>query len=121
MMLKKYYQIRVLKTPKYLNILCQILNPAYKNQLKKNFENIKIDRCYFHFFKLLWNKAKHLGLVYKTNIKNNKIILFILKIIPFLDIDYKNDIFEKLGNIYYSKEDKDDNDLNHTTLLPPET
>ena len=31
------------------------------NSVKKNFENSTIDGCFFHFVKLLWNKAKLLG------------------------------------------------------------
>ena len=35
---------------------------AMQKAVKKNFENIKIDGCYFHFIKLFWAKAKKLNL-----------------------------------------------------------
>ena len=42
-----------------------------------NFENITIDDCYFHFVKLLWNKAKSFFLCKKEKLKNTKILTFI--------------------------------------------
>ena len=36
-----------------------------QNAVKKNFPKAKIDGCYFHFVKLLWTKAKTLGLTTK--------------------------------------------------------
>ena len=39
------------------------------NEVKKNFDDIKIDGCYFHFVKLLWTKAKNLGLCKVNKLK----------------------------------------------------
>ena len=34
---------------------------SLQKSIKSNFPNAKTDRCYFHFVKLLWKKAKKLG------------------------------------------------------------
>ena len=72
--------------------------------IKINFENARIDGCYFHYVKLLWSRAKKYGLCSQRMLKNTKIILFILKILPFVFPDDRNNIFEKLEN-FYVKED----------------
>ena len=72
--------------------------------LKNTFENILINGCYFHFVKLLWGKAKKLGLCTKEKIKHTKILIFILKIIPFMKIDEKKLVFKKIQDFY--EEDK---------------
>ena len=58
-----------------------------QNAIKKNFPKAQVDGCYFHFVKLLWTKAKTLGLTTKNRLKITKILIFILKLIPFIDID----------------------------------
>ena len=75
-----------------------------QKSIKKNFEKAVVDGCYFHFVKLLWAKAKNNGLCTKKYIKNTKIILFIFKIIPFIDIDDRVQLFDKLQE-YFSIED----------------
>ena len=67
-----------------------------QNALKINFPNCKVGGCFFHFVKLLWTKVKSLGLCNKSNLKLTKIIVFILKLIPFTDIDNKSFIFKKV-------------------------
>ena len=57
--------------------------------LKKTFENILINGCFFHFVKLLWGKAKKMGLCTKGKIKHTKLLICILKIIPFMKIEEK--------------------------------
>ena len=54
-----------------------------QNAVKTNFPNAIVDGCYFHFVKLLWTKAKTFGLCSKKKLKITKILIFILKIIPF--------------------------------------
>lgn len=71
------------------------------NSIRKNFENSVVDGCFFHFVKLFWKKAKSLGLCKIKNLKNTKILLFILKLIPFLEIDQRGELFDKL-EIFYS-------------------
>ena len=44
--------------------------------VKANFQNCKINGCYFHFVKLLWARAKKLGLCQKEKLKVTKILLF---------------------------------------------
>ena len=75
-----------------------------QKSIKKNFENSVIDGCYFHFVKILWAKAKNNGLCTKKYIKNTKVILFIFKLMPFIDIDKRAKLFDKLKE-YFSMED----------------
>ena len=75
------------------------------NSIKKNFENPFIDECFFHFVKLIWNKTKTYRLCKKDKIKNTKILIFLLKIIPFLDLDRRNDLFKKIEEYYNLSED----------------
>ena len=69
----------------------------------KNFDNTKIDGCYFHFVKLLWTKAKKLGICQKEKIKITKALLFILKILTFTLPDNRGKIFDKIEN-YFNEE-----------------
>ena len=57
--------------------------------IKLYFPNALISGCFFHFVKCLWEKAKKLHLCKKDKIKHTKILIFILKIIPFINIDYR--------------------------------
>ena len=76
------------------NIMCDFEASLIKS-VKNNFPNSKIDGCYFHFVKLLWSKAKSYHLCNKKNMKMTKILIFILKIIPFLNYDDRKNLFEK--------------------------
>ena len=49
-----------------------------------------------HYTKILWEKAKKYGLCTKKEIKNTKLLTFILKIFPFIDIDERNESFKKI-------------------------
>ena len=42
--------------------------------VKSIFTNSKINGCYYHFVKLLWGRAKKLGLCQKENLKTTKIL-----------------------------------------------
>ena len=68
------------------------------------FENERIDGCYFHYVKLLWKKAKIYDHCTKETLKSTKIILFILKILPFVFPDDRNEILEKLENFYINED-----------------
>lgn len=77
---------------------------SLQKSIKTNFPNSVIDGCYFHFVKLLWDKAKKLGLCKKEELKNTKILLFVLKIIPFLKVDDKVEVFEKIEELFSNKD-----------------
>ena len=70
------------------------------NAVKKNFDDVKIDGCYFHFLKLLWTKAKNLGLCKVNKLKRTKILIFMLKIIPFIEIDDREMFFKRIEEYY---------------------
>ena len=70
------------------------------NSVKKNFENVTIDGCYFHFLKLLWNKEKLLGLCKFSKLKITKILIFMLKIIHFIEYDDRKQFFDKIEKYY---------------------
>ena len=74
--------------------------------IKTNFPKSIIDGCYFHFVKLLWSKAKQFGLCKKKNLKFSKILIFLLKIIPFLPLDEKNLVFDKIDTFFSNNKDK---------------
>lgn len=46
--------------------------------VKYNFPNIIVDGCFFHFSKLLWTKAKGLGLCTKTKQKKQNYLFSFL-------------------------------------------
>ncbi len=77
---------------------------SLQKSIKTNFPNLVIDGCYFHYVKLLWGKAKKLGLCKKEELKNTKILLFVLIIIPFLKVDDKVDVFEKIEELFTNKD-----------------
>ena len=81
------------------------------NSIKKKFDSPIIDGCFFHFSKLLWKKAKAFGLCKRNNLKNTKILIFMLKLIPFLNIDKRSDLFNKIKE-YYKEPDG-----NYSTLV----
>ena len=83
------------------------------NSVKNNFDGIIIDGCFFHFVKLLWSKAKILGLCKSDKIKATKILIFMLKIIPFLEIDDTKNFFTKIEEYYSFNNDVYKNMVNY--------
>lgn len=81
--------------------------------IKLYFPNALISGCFFHFVKCLWEKAKKLHLCKKDKIKHTKILIFILKIIPFINIDYRQEIFDKIEDFYSASQ----NDNNYYKLI----
>ena len=49
--------------------------------IKKNFKNCIVDGCFFHYVKLIWSKAKAIGLCNKKNLKLTKTHFILQKII----------------------------------------
>ena len=70
------------------------------NSIKKNFPNATIDGCFFHYSKLIWTKARLLGLCTKDNLKMTKILIFIFKLFPFIFADNRTEIFKKIKEYY---------------------
>ena len=56
------------------------------NGIKTVFENIKNSGRYSHYYKILCQKSKIYGLYTKKDMKINKILLFKLKIMPYMEI-----------------------------------
>ena len=57
------------------------------NSFKENFLNATIDGRIFNYSKLIWTKARLsrlIGLCKKYNLKISKILIFILKLFPFI-------------------------------------
>ena len=94
-------KININSIPKYFMIDFEI---GLQKAVKNTFPNVLISGCFFHYVKILWNKAKSYGLCSKANIKHTKIFIFILKIIPYLNIDDRKKYFEELEAIYSNKE-----------------
>ena len=48
-------------------------------------DEITIIPCFFHFVQCLWRKASNLGLRKKKNVHRTRILMFNLKLLPFLE------------------------------------
>lgn len=79
---------------------------ALQKSIKNNFPNVKIDRCIFHFSKLLWTKSKSLGLCIKKDLKKTKLFIFIIKLITLMNQDLKEPFFENFEKYFSMNEDK---------------
>ena len=60
---------------------------------------------FFHYFKLLWDKAKKLRLCKKDKTKQTKILIFILKIIHYMMIDDRKEFDDKMEEFYSQNKD----------------
>ena len=96
-------EIDIKKIPKRIII---DFEKGLQKAVKKNFPESTIDGCYFHYVKLLWGKAKKFGMCRKNDIQTTKILLFVLKILPFLREDDKVDVFDKLEELFLNHENK---------------
>lgn len=67
-----------------------------QKSIKTIFPKVKINGCHFHYVKILWEKAKQYGLCSKKDIKYTKILLFLLKLLPYLAIDERSELFNKI-------------------------
>ena len=76
------------------------------NAVKEKFSNSIIDGCFFHFSKLLWSKAKYLGMCNKKEIIKTKLLMFILKLIPFMKPDNREEFFRNLEQYFSNSEEK---------------
>ena len=71
--------------PKFLT--CDFMK-SNLNSIKNIFkEDTKIITCYFHFIQILWRKANSLHLRNKNYIQTTKLLIFNLKLLPFLKFD----------------------------------
>ena len=77
---------------------------SLQNAVRKNFPESKINGYFFHYVKLLWEKAKKLGLCKKNDIKYTKIIIFMLKIMPYMMYDERIELFNNLKDFFYNNE-----------------
>ena len=50
-------------------------------------DNTKIITCFFHYVQCLWRKANSFHLRNKNYIENTKVLIFNLKILPFLEYE----------------------------------
>ena len=59
----------------------------------------------FHYVKILWEKAKRFGLSTKVDIKVTKILLFILKLMPYIQYEERVELLTKIED-FYNNNDK---------------
>jgi hypothetical protein len=52
--------------------------------IREEFDEARIYGCFFHYIKALWKKCRNLGLTKKKLLNHSKIIIFSLKIYPFI-------------------------------------
>ena len=77
-----------------------------QNALKINFPISNVDGCFFYFAKLLGSKAKEYGLCKKEELKKTKLLVFVLKLLTFMNPDYKINFFDKLEDYFSINNDK---------------
>ena len=78
--------------------------PALQNSIKKTFQGCKISGCYFHYVKNLWEKAKRFGLCTKREMKITNILIFLFKLMPYINYDDRIELFNKIENFYTDNE-----------------
>ena len=80
--------------PKGVKFICDF-EKSLLGALKKEFEQGIINGCYFHYIKSLWKKVRKLGLTKSKYLENTKILIFALKIYPFIQKENKEIILMK--------------------------
>lgn len=83
-----------------VRVMCDFEKSLQKSIIK-NFPNSIIDRCFFISSNYFGLKQNLFGCV-KKYLKNTKIILFILKIIPFIKINDRDNLFLKMEEYFSS-------------------
>ena len=96
-------EIDIKKIPKRIII---DFEKGLQKAVKHNFPDSTIDGCYFHYVKLSWGKPKIFGICKKNDLPTTKILLFVLKILPFLRFDDKIEVFDKLEELFLNSENK---------------
>ena len=51
----------------------------------------------------IWDRAKKYGLIKKQSIKHTKILIFLLKLIPYINIGERDEFFKKLEDFHSIK------------------
>ena len=102
-----------IKTNKICKRIMSDFEYALRNSIKINFPNSKLNGCYFHFIKILWEKAKKLSLCNKLMIKNTKLLIFLFKILSFVESDNKSSFYEQIKNYFGKLENKYDKFINY--------
>ena len=72
------------------------------NAIRNNFKEIKIYGCYFHYVKALWKKARKLGLTKSKLLSNTKLLIFSIKIYPFILNKKKQDFVKEIYDYFLS-------------------
>ena len=67
-----------------------------RKAIKASFELCKLQVCYFHFCKAIWNKIKKLHLFKKAYRVNTMLIAFIIKAYPFIKRDLREEYCKKI-------------------------
>ena len=67
--------------------------------IKQEFNNSKINGCFFHYVKALWKKVRKLGLTKSKYLENTKLIVFALKLYPFICKKIKKNTLMKYMNM----------------------
>lgn len=75
-----------------------------RKSIKKNYTNIKLEGCYFHYIKNLWKYAKSHSLCSKILFNKAQLLIFFFKIYPYL-LKEEQKVFYKKLNDFYSKLD----------------
>ena len=78
-----------------------------RKSLKKVFVGAKIYGCYFHFIKNLWEKAKRCGLFSKILKKGTFILIFSMKLFPYIKENIKEEYLNNMEKYIKTLENKE--------------
>jgi len=67
-----------------------------RRAIKNKLEDCLLDGCYFHYCKAIWKIIKKLNLFKKRLRYNTIIIVFIMKVYPFIKDDKKENFYKKM-------------------------
>ena len=73
--------------PNYLNFYFGAANSKAVKEIFKEKNNITIITCLFHLLQCWWRKAGAIGLRKRKYINNTKVMLFNMKLLPFMKIE----------------------------------
>ena len=79
---------------------------ALRNGIIRNFPKSRFEGCYFHYVKILWCYAKKNGLCTKNRFKYTRLLIFCLKIYPYLVDEEQNNFLKEIKEYFNKIDDK---------------
>ena len=90
------------------NFKKKIITTDYERALRTSIKDIikpkALNGCYFHFVKALWKKCREYGLTCKKLREDSILLVFCLKIYPYIHNNKRNSYLEKLKSFINGKD-----------------